>query len=136
MMELGIKIAFNAPKEKIWEHYVDKEKRVLWEEDLEVLQYDAEVKTGTTGRMKLKGMPAMEFVLSKIIENEVYYDMYSIPNAGTFYFCHDITEEDGQLFVKHSICSDEDNEIALNVLTEIFSDFPKVLWKFKEVVEA
>ncbi|MCM3267872.1 polyketide cyclase [Paenibacillus elgii] len=135
-MKIGIKIAFNAPREKIWEHYIDKEKRALWEEDLEELQFDGEIKNGTTGRMKLKDMPAMEFVLSKIVENEVYHDKYTIPDAGIFYFCHDITEEDGQLFVKHSLSSDEDNEIALNVLTQIFSDFPKVLWKFKEVVEA
>lgn len=135
-MEIGVKIAVNAPKEKIWEHYINKEKRVLWEEDLEDLQYDAEVRTGTTGRMKLKDMPAMDFVLSKIVDNEIYHDKYSIPDVGTVYFCHDITEEDGQLYVKHSITSDEDHEMALNVLTQIFSDFPKVLWKLKKVVEA
>ncbi|RUT35778.1 polyketide cyclase [Paenibacillus zeisoli] len=135
-MEIGVKMAVDAPKETIWEHYINQEKRVLWEEDLEELQFDGEVKNGTTGRMKLKDMPAMDFVLSKIVDNEIYHDKYSIPNVGTVYFCHDITEEDGQLYVRHSIRSDEDNEIVLNVLTQISSDFPKVLWKLKKVVEA
>ncbi|MBA9009097.1 hypothetical protein [Clostridium saccharobutylicum] len=43
-MELTFKLEVNAPKEVIWPYYTDLKKRHIWEEDLENITFNGELK--------------------------------------------------------------------------------------------
>ncbi|MDR1066066.1 MAG: polyketide cyclase, partial [Clostridiales bacterium] len=78
-MELQCEIAVNAAKEKIWPYYVNPDLRYIWEGDLESIVFDSKIKTGATGRMKLKEMPEMQFTLTEVIECVSYCDKTDVP---------------------------------------------------------
>lgn len=136
-MELQFKVEVNSSKELIWSYYADPAKRHIWEEDLENINFNGELKTGTTGTMKLKGMPSMSFTLINIIPNASYWDRTDIPEMGSLIFGHDILQENGKIFVKHSVRLDKENpsEEDLNFLSGVFSDVPSAVMKIKREVE-
>lgn len=136
-MELRFKVEVNAPKEIIWPYYTDPTKRQIWEEDLESIKFNGELETGTTGTMKLKGMPEMSFTLTNIIPNASYWDRTDVPGMGSIYFEHDILQEDGKCFIQHSVRLEKEkpSEEDLNFLCSVFSDVPKSVMKIKQEVE-
>jgi hypothetical protein len=136
-MELQFKMEVNAAKETIWPYYADPSKRHIWEEDLENLTFDGELKTGTTGKMKLKEMPEMSFTLIKIIPNESYWDSTDVPGIGGIVFEHDILQEDGKIYIQHAVSLDKENpsEEDFNFLCGVFSDVPESVMKIKKEVE-
>ena len=136
-MELRFKVEVNAPKEIIWPYYANPEKRQIWEEDLESINFNGELKTGTTGTMKLKEMPEMSFTLINIIPNASYWDRTDIPGIGSIYFEHDILQEDGKTFIQHTVRLEKENpsDDDLNFLCGVFSDVPKSVMKIKKEVE-
>jgi hypothetical protein len=136
-MELQCKIAVNAAKEVIWPYYADPSKRSVWEDDLESIVFDGEVKTGTTGRMKLKEMPEMPFTLTEIIENASYCDRTDVPGMGSLYFNHKIVQEDGKTYIQHSVRLEKEvfTEADLGFLSGVFSDVPGSVLKIKQEVE-
>lgn len=136
-MELQFKVEVNAPKEAIWSYYSDPAKRYIWEEDLENLKFNGELKTGTTGTMKLKGMPEMTFTLTNIVPNASYWDKTEVPEMGNIHFGHDIFQEDGRNFIQHTVKLEKENpsEEDLNFLCGVFSDVPKSVMKIKKEVE-
>lgn len=136
-MELQFKIEAKASQENIWSYYADPTKRQVWEEDLESIKFNGEIKTGTTGTMKLKEMPEMSFTLIKIIPNASYWDRTDVPGVGSLIFGHDILQEDGRTFIQHSVRLDKVNpsEEDLDFLCGVFSDVPKSVMKIKKEVE-
>ncbi|AQS06706.1 polyketide cyclase [Clostridium beijerinckii] len=136
-MELTFKLEVNAPKEAIWSYYADLEKRHIWEEDLESIKFDGELQTGTTGTMKLEGMPEMSFTLTNIVTNCSYWDRTDVPGVGGIYFGHDILQKDGKTFIQHTVRLDKENpsEDDLNFLCNVFSDVPKSTMIIKKEVE-
>jgi hypothetical protein len=136
-MELQCKIAVNATKENIWPYYSDPDKRSIWEENLESLVFDEEVKTGTTGRMKLKDMPEMSFTLTEVIENASYCDRTDVPGMGSLFFGHKIISEAGKTYIVHSVRLEKDTptEDDLGFLCGVFSDVPNTIMKIKREVE-
>jgi len=136
-MELKFKVEVNATEEIIWPYYANPEKRQIWEEDLESINFNGELKTGTTGTMKLKEMPEMSFTLINIIPNASYWDRTDIPGIGSIYFEHDILQEDGKTFIQHTVRLEKENpsEEDLNFLCGIFSDIPNSVMKIKKEVE-
>lgn len=136
-MELQFKIEVNAPKEIIWSYYAEPEKRHIWEEDLENLNFNGELETGTTGTMKLKGMPEISFTLTNIVPNASYWDKTDIPEVGSIYFGHDIFQEDSRNFIQHTVKLEKENpsEKDLDFLLSVFSDVPKSVMKIKKEVE-
>lgn len=136
-MELQCKIAVNATKEKIWPYYADPAMRSVWEKDLESLVFDGDVKTGTTGTMKLKGMPQMRFTLTEIIEGASYCDRTDVPGMGSLFFAHRIVQEGGQLFIQHSVRLEKAQftEEDLGFLSGVFADVPGTLLTIKREVE-
>lgn len=136
-MELRFKVEVNATKEIIWPYYANPEKRQIGEEDLESINFNGELKTGTTGTMKLKEMPEMSFTLTNIIPNASYWDRTDVPGMGSIYFEHDILQEDGKTFIQHAVRLEKENpsEEDLNFLRGIFSDVPKSVMKIKKEVE-
>ena len=127
----------NATEEIIWPYYANPEKRQIWEEDLESINFNGELKTGTTGTMKLKEMPEMSFTLINIIPNASYWDRTDIPGIGSIYFEHDILQENGKTFIQHTVRLEKENpsEEDLNFLCGIFSDIPNSVMKIKKEVE-
>lgn len=117
--------------------YADPSKRHIWEEDLENLTFNGELKTGTTGTMKLKEMPEMSFTLINIIPNASYWDRTDVPGMGSLCFGHDILQENGKNFIQHSVRLDKENpsEEDLNFLCGVFSDVPNSVMKIKKEVE-
>ena len=136
-MELSFKLEVNAPKEIIWSYYADLEKRHIWEEDLESIKFDGELKTGTTGTMKLEGMPEMSFTLTNIVPNASYWDRTDVPGMGSIHFEHDILEENDKTFIKHTVRLDKENpsENDLDFICGVFSDVPKSVMIIKKEVE-
>lgn len=136
-MELRFKIEVNAAKELIWPYYADPSKRHIWEEDLENLAFNGELKTGTTGTMKLKEMPEMSFTLINIVLNESYWDRTDVPGMGSIIFGHDILQEGEKTYIQHTVSLDKENptEEDLNFLCGVFSDVPSSVMKIKKEVE-
>jgi hypothetical protein len=136
-MELRFKVDVNASNEIIWSYYADPAKRHIWEEDLENLNFNGELETGTTGTMKLKGMPEMSFTLTNIVPNVSYWDRTDVPGMGSIHFEHDILQENGKTFIQHSVRLEKENpsEDDLNFLCGVFSDVPKSVMKIKKEVE-
>jgi hypothetical protein len=136
-MELQCKIAVNAAKEAIWPYYVDPSKRVIWEEDLENLVFDGEVKTGTTGRMKLAGMPELAFALTEVIDCASYCDRTDVPGMGSLFFSHKILQENDILYIQHSVLLEKEafTEDDLGFLCDVFADVPAAMLKIKREVE-
>jgi hypothetical protein len=136
-MELQCKIAVSAAKEAIWPYYADPDKWPIWEEDLESLVFDGEIRTGTTGRMKLKDMPEMPFVLAEIIENVSYCDRTDVPGMGSLFFEHKILQEDGKTYIQHGVRLEKEpfTEEDSGFLSGVFSDVPGSMMKIKREVE-
>jgi hypothetical protein len=136
-MELQCKIAVNAAKETIWPYYADPAKRSVWEEDLENLVFDGEVKTGTTGRMKLKDMPEMAFTLTEVVENASYCDRTEVPGMGGLLFRHKISQEDGKTYILHSVRLEKETfaDKDLGFLSGVFAGVPAAALKIKRAVE-
>jgi hypothetical protein len=136
-MELQCKIAVNAAKETIWPYYADPDKRPVWEEDLENLVFDGEIRTGTTGRMKLKDMPEMPFVLAEVIENASYCDRTDVPGIGSLFFGHKILLENGKTYIQHSVRLEKETftDEDLGFLSGVFSDVPGSMLIIKREAE-
>ena len=136
-MELSCKIAVNASKEKIWPYYTNSSLFAIWEEDLESIVYNGEIKTGTTGRMKLAGMPEIPFTLSEVIENASYCDRSDIPGVGSLFFDHKILNENGTTYIRHSVRLEKDKftEEDMEFLNGVFNDVPKSMMIIKREVE-
>ncbi|GHT96867.1 hypothetical protein FACS1894122_15590 [Alphaproteobacteria bacterium] len=136
-MELQCKIAVNATKESIWPYYADSDNRPIWEEDWENIVFEGEIKTGTTGRMKLKNMPEMPFVLTEVIENASYCDMTDVPGVGQLFFGHKILQVNGVTYIQHSVRLEKDEltEEDLSFLSGVFADVPGSMLKIKRAVE-
>lgn len=136
-MELQCKIMVSAAKEKIWPYYADPAMRYVWEEDLESLAFDGEVKTGTTGRMKMKNMPEIRFTLTEVIEGVSYCDRTDIPGMGSLFFNHKILSEGGQTYILHSVRLEKIpfTEDDLGFLNGVFADVPGAMLKIKREAE-
>lgn len=136
-MKLGCEIEVKSTKDKIWPYYTEFKKRLIWEEDLESLVFNGDIETGTKGKMKLKDMPEMEFILTEIISNSSYCDKTNVPGIGSLFFKHKIFERDGKTFIEHSVDLEKEdfNENDLEFLKEVFSDVPSSMLKIKKEVE-
>ncbi len=136
-MELKFKVEVNAVKETIWSYYAEPTKRHIWEEDLENITFNGDIKTGTTGTMKLKEMPEMPFTLTNIVPNASYWDRTDVLGMGSLFFGHDILHEDGKTYIQHSVRLAKENpsDEDLNFLLGVFSDVPSAVMKIKKEVE-
>jgi ligand-binding SRPBCC domain-containing protein len=136
-MELQFTLEVSAPAEKIWPYYADPEKRSIWDEDLESFVFDGEVKTGTTGRMKMKEMPEMPFILTEVIVNASCCDRTDVPGMGSLHFGHKILNENGKTYLRHSVRLEKENlsEDDLGFLNGVFSDVPGAVFIIKREVE-
>jgi hypothetical protein len=136
-MELQCKLEVNARPEKIWGYYADPAKRSIWEEDLESLVYDGEIKTGATGKMKLKDMPEMSFMLTEVVKDAAFCDRTDVPGMGSLFFGHRILNESGKIFIQHSVRLEKNtfSEADLGFLSGVFSDVPGSVMKIKREVE-
>jgi hypothetical protein len=136
-MELQSKIAVNATRETVWPYYINPDKRSIWEEDLESLVFDGETKTGTTGKMKLQGMPEIVFTLTEVIEYASYCDRTDVPGMGSLFFEHRILQEDGKTYIQHGVRLEKEpfTEKDLGFISGVFADVPKAMLKIKHEVE-
>ncbi|GHV01905.1 hypothetical protein AGMMS49521_2900 [Campylobacterota bacterium] len=136
-MQLQSKLEVNAAAETLWQYYAEASKRKVWEDDLESLVFDGEVKTGTTGTMKLAGMPKMKFVLTEVIEYASYCDRTDVPNMGSLFFEHKIVQENGRTYIVHSVRLEKEgfSEADLGFLSGVFADVPASMFKIKRAAE-
>jgi hypothetical protein len=105
--------------------------------DLESIVFDGEVKTGATGRMKLKDMPAMQFALTEVIEDTSFCDRTDVPGIGSLFFGHRILQEKGKTYIQHSVRLEKNlfTEEDLGFLSGVFADVPGAVMKIKREVE-
>lgn len=104
---------------------------------MENLIFDGEIITGTTGKMKLKDMPEMQFALVEIIENSSYCDRTDVPGMGSLYFGHKILQENRKTYILHSVKLEKDTFTRedLGFLSGVFADVPGAVMKIKQEVE-
>jgi len=135
-MELSVTLAVDASPLEIWPYFVDFEKRRLWERDLEKLTYHDAVAEGVTGKMKLTGMPAMDFIVARSIPGESFWDRTEIP-GGSLLFMHDLTQIDEVTHLTQAVRLEKPDFTSDDVifLTGVFSDTPAAAWRLKELVE-
>ncbi|MFT8361846.1 MAG: polyketide cyclase [Sporolactobacillus sp.] len=137
-MELSFKTEVQADEQAIWPFYADPSKRGIWEEDLENLTFDGAVKTGTTGKMKLKGMPEMHFTLIRVVPYASYWDQTEVPGIGSLIFGHDIIRENDRIAIQHTVCLKKEQASGddLTFLNGVFADVPQAVLKIKNEVES
>ena len=136
-MQLQCKLEANAAAETLWQYYVDPSKRSVWEEDLESLVFDGEVKTGATGTMKFAGMPQMKFTLTEVIDCVSYCDRTEVPSVGSLFFEHKIAQENGKTYITHSVRLEKEgfSEADAGFLSGVFADIPASMMKIRRATE-
>jgi hypothetical protein len=136
-MEMQCTIAVKAGREEIWPYYVEPQLRAAWEEQLELLEFDAPAATGGCGRMKLAGMPPMDFTLTEVVDESAYCDCTSIPGVGNVHFCHRLLPGDGQTMVQHSVWLEKEaySDADMGLLQSLFANVPQGLLNIKREVE-
>ena len=135
-MELSVTITVDASPLEIWPYFVDFDKRRLWELDLQKLAYNDPVDEGTTGTMKLAGMPAMGFTVVRSIPGESFWDRTDIP-GGSLLFKHDLAQIDGITHLTQAVRLEKPDFTGDDVgfLTNVFADTPAAAWRLKALVE-
>ncbi len=135
-MEFSFKVRVNAAKEKIWQYYEDIQKWYTWEADLEDITLDGGFQTGSTGKMKLAGMPALDYTLTSVVENKEFCDKTVTP-IGELYFNHQIIEEGLGTYIQHSVRLDTEDVTTekLGFLKQVFADVPDSMMLLKREVE-
>lgn len=135
-MEFSFKLAVEASKETIWGYYENLDKWSLWETDLEDIKLADGFKSGSAGVMKLAGIPAMEFILTSVIKYAEFWDKTVIP-MGSIVFGHTISEENGKIFIKHTVRLENAMETAENIefLKKVFADVPSSMFELKQNAE-
>lgn len=135
-MEFSFKMEVTGTKEIIWAYYSEVQNWFAWEEDLENISIDGAFETGTYGKMKLEGQPEMAFKLTSVIPYQEFWDQTDIPELGSIVFGHEIIEEDGKLFIQHTVrlFNAPENTETIKFLSQVFSDVPHAIYLLKEKV--
>lgn len=137
-MKFSFELAVNAKKEDAWVYYSQVDQWFVWEGDLEQISLNGDFTTGQKGKMKMEGMPELDFTLVEVRENQCFSDLTATP-FGNVLFEHEILENpDGTISLRHSVSltdSDTTGE-ALAFLKQIFDDVPESVGKLKQILEA
>lgn len=137
-MRLSITIPIDATPEAIWPFLADFAQRRLWETDLEALDYDGPIANGTTGTMKLAGMPAMKFELVGTVPGQAIADKVATPDGAALTFTHTITAERGSTWLTQEVRLDKPTPDSddFGFLCAVFADTPQAAWRLKGLVES
>lgn len=84
-----------APREQIWELWVDVSNRPRWDEGLQYARLDGPFREGSTGEVKLEGQPTREFLITRCEPMEGYTDRFFLPLGGKMDWRHSIRETEG-----------------------------------------
>ena len=137
-MKFSFELVINAKKEDAWVYYSQVDQWFVWEGDLEEISLDGDFTTGQKGKMKMEGMPELDFTLVEVRENQYFSDLTATP-FGNVLFEHEILENPaGSISLRHSVSlTDGDmTEEALAFLKQIFADVPESVGKLKHILEA
>lgn len=136
IMEFSYKAYVQASKQDVWRLYADVRSWYVWEGDLENITLEGAFETGSTGSMKLAGMPPLDYTLTNVVEHEAFCDATPTP-LGVVHFDHHIEEAPGGVCVEHRVRLEapEANEEALAFLKQVFSDVPDSVMALKAAAE-
>ncbi len=139
MLTLLVEVPVNATLSTLWQHYVQLDLRKKWEIDLENMEYEGEIKTGTYGTVQLSHMPPMRFLLTKVEENKEITDEVVIPEMGTLAFCHQMVEKNNATYLAQTVtlkpASGQATEKELGFFKQVTSDVTDTVFRLKKVVE-
>ncbi|MDR0747364.1 MAG: hypothetical protein LBE89_05660 [Helicobacteraceae bacterium] len=136
-MELQCKVEVGAAaRAKVFAFWTDGAKRGLWEDDLERLAIDGEIKAGASGVMKLRDKPEMRFTIIEALDGEIYSERYDLP-FGTLIFAHGFSTEGGKSYITHGVKLEKSSitEEDLAFLNAVFADFPIAALRLKNLLE-
>lgn len=135
-MKYSFELETDTTIEKIWPLYEDINKWFSWEDDLEDISLNGEFTQNTTGCMKLRGQPSMEFLLVSVVPGKSFTDKTSIPNVGDIYFIHELNDNGSQTLIKHSVEFIPFNRKAdikdLEFISQVFADVPSSIFSLVE----
>lgn len=140
MLEMSLELPVNATPENIWKVYSEFSLRKQWEIDLESYELDGPFAAGVSGTMQLTGMPPIKFVFTEVQPHRSFWDSVDLEDMGQLKFGHEISERDGQRFVKHSIsflpksCEVTSEHYAF--FQKVTGDLTDVLWRLKVLAES
>ncbi|QKF92623.1 polyketide cyclase [Campylobacter sp. CCUG 57310] len=136
-MEFSFTVRIDASKEKIWSFYLDTNKWFEWENNLENMALNGKFSTGSTGIMKLKEMPEIKFILTKVEPNKEFWNQSNTP-FGTLCFGHEIFENKNFVYIKHTVRleSKDINVQKMELLKQIFADVPKSMFALRQKAQS
>ena len=137
-MKFSFELAVNAKKEDAWVYYSQVDQWFVWEGDLEQISLNGDFSTGQKGKMKMEGMPELDFTLVEVRENQCFSDLTATP-FGNVLFEHEILKNpDGTISLRHSVSLTDSVTTgeALAFLKQIFDDVPESVGKLQQILEA
>ena len=136
-MRLSFTLPVDATPAVVWPYLIEFGQRRLWETDLESLDYDGPIANGTTGTMKLAGMPLLAFELVNTTPGQSVADRVDIPGGGSLEFSHVISVENGTTVLTQEVKLDKSafDSDDLDFLTGVFADTPQAAWRLKSLAE-
>lgn len=139
MAQFSFETEVNAKPEQIWEMYSNLNNRFIWESDLEKIILDGDFVTGSSGTMKLAGMPEMSFSLTNVIPNREFWDKTNIPGGMALCFGHVLKPHGNKTVIIHTVRLEKYSGDILpediQFLSQVFSDTPQAVLAIKEAVE-
>lgn len=139
-MQLSFEITTQLAPNQIWPFYVDVQKWLKWDQDLENISLNGEFAVGTTGEMKMKDMPPITFTLISVEPNTGFTDSTIIPEVGEILFGHHLNIIEDKTVVRHTVeFKPADPNMpkaeALKMLKQIFSDTPEAVLALLKVAQ-
>jgi hypothetical protein len=95
-------IAVNAPIDAIWKKLVDWQHWTQWDAGMEKINFDAPLGLGSIGKLKLKGGPEVDLVITRCEEPNRYVDEFELFGS-KYIFDHIVFSENGQNKLKVSL---------------------------------
>ena len=128
-----------APLSTIWRHFVEERLRMKWEVDLESIVFDGPVASGTRGTMKLAGMPAIPFLLSRIDTEREFTDEVDVPDMGKLEFKHEMFASGTTNHIRQTVTLTPLSEVAVEkehgFFRTVTGDIAETVWRLKRAVD-
>ncbi|HUW00591.1 MAG TPA: SRPBCC family protein [Gallionella sp.] len=93
----------SATSKQIWSIWTDAQNWPIWDSELEWVKMEGPFVEGTTGTMKPRGAPVVDFVLTNVEENRQFSDRAKLPLTRIEFIHRYETAADGRARIVHKV---------------------------------
>lgn len=138
--QISFSLPIEATPKIVWQYYTDISLRKLWELDLEEFHIQGILQNGAKGSFKLRNSPAMEVVLSSVINEQEFTEEFRVPHLGILYFSHQVEKVvEKQSIIKAIILLKSEDVIeskeCYKFLKQVLDDIIDKAFRLKELIE-